>query len=207
MRETRLRAAMVRNHLDIVVREAEQGLSNLQFPLRARKATTPLLLIGQRMLEQVGLHNQIQPLPKLPRPLPELQDAQLRQAAKFVGYLAHAELHLGEHNGVSLQEQLISAATTKGYSGEIAFAYAVAAIAALQNGLPQRAQRLAVQARVIAEQFPQHAFSVRAITTVSGLVDPWFGNFDQTLRGLLEGAAKSMALQDYEEAQNWSAQR
>jgi len=198
LRETRLRAAMVQNRLLDVVTEAKQGLSKLQFPAQAgaRQAQWPKL--ARRLVERSGLQPYLAPVLALPKPLPELHDPQFRQATKLIGYLAHAQFHMGEREVGPLYETVIAAAPAQGYCGEVAFAHAVAAVSALNAGLPERAQRLATQAREIAEQFPHDAFSIRALVTVSGLVDPWFGNFDQTVRGLVDAAAQSMALQDYE---------
>ncbi len=198
LRETRLRAAMVQNRLHDVVREAEQGLRDMQFPSSAYTRQPQWPTWTRRWIERTGMQPYLAPIPALAKPLPELHDIQFRQATKLIGYLAHAQFHIGSAELGPLYDTVLAAAPHKGYSGEVAFAYSVAAVSALHAGLGDRAQRLATQAREIAEQFPHDAFSIRALVTVSGLVDPWFGNFDQTVRGLVDAAAQSMALQDYE---------
>ncbi len=194
--ETQIRASMVQNKLSSVCQLATAHLADLDVKLPA----PPGKLHGAvlRSLENTGLLSRVLPVTPLPKPLPVAHDIQFRQAAKMSGYLAHAQFHMGELNPPPLSLQFIQRAHSAGFSGEIAFAYASAAVGALRAELPQRAQQLARHARVIAEQFPTDAFSVRALITVSGLIDPWFGNFDQTVRSLLDTSSRAMALQDFE---------
>ena len=198
LRETRLRAAMVQNRLSKVAELAHCGLAELGVSLPPAGKVRSALRVLQRISEHLNLDRWLFRLPVLPSPLPVMHDPQYKQAAKLSGYLAHAQFHMGMEDTSVYGDAVIEAAVAKGYCGEVAFAYAASATAALYNGLPKRAQALAKQAREIAEQFPTDAFSVRALITVSGLVDPWFGGFEQTVRGLLDSAARSMALQDFE---------
>ena len=205
LRETQLRAAMVQNRLSDAVNLVDMGFTQLDLPgfparqhfLIPRRATFLTRKLKHKFIEKFGLTGLNKEKPLL-TPLPVMQDAQFKQAAKLTGYLAHASFHLGTIDNTDNVNAVVAAASTRGYSGEIAFAYATLAATSLAEGLTFKAQSLARQARVIAEQFPNDAFSVRALVTVSGLVDPWSGNFEQTIRGLLEAAERSMALQDYE---------
>ncbi len=196
--ETHLRAAMVQNRLSKVVELAHDGLKELGVSLPPPGKAHAALSLLKRACEYVNLDRWLFRLPVLPSPLPVMHDPQYKHIAKLSGYLAHAQFHMGTEDTSVYSDAVIKAATDKGYGGEVAFAYAASAAAALYAGLPKRARTLAKQARVIAEQFPGDAFSVRALITVSGLVDPWFGGFEQTVHGLLDSAARSMALQDFE---------
>lgn len=195
--ETHLRAAMVQNKLHRVTELVDEALrsQNMQLPKQRQAIIKPVLL---RLLEKTNLHKWGGALPALPNTLPESHDIAFRQASRMAGYLAHANLHMGAGDAPDLSAQIVSEASRRGYSGEVAFAYAIRAAQAMQQGLTIHAQSYARDARTIANRFPADAFSVRALLTVSGLIDPWLGNFDHTVRELTDGTARAMALQDYE---------
>ena len=195
--ETHLRAAMVQNNLHRVTELVDESLRNpkMQLPKPRRAIVKPALL---RLLEKINLHKWGGSLPALPGTLPESHDIAFRHASRMAGYLAHANLHLGADDAPDFSAHIISEAGRRGYSGEVAFAYAVRATQAMRQGLTIHAQTYARDARTIANRFPADAFSVRALLTVSGLIDPWLGNFDHTVRELTDGTARAMALQDYE---------
>ncbi len=193
--ETKIRAAMVQNKLSEVTALATESLDQLGVRMPA-PATFAFGVL--RIIERLGLHKQLLAVPALPAQIEPTNDIQFRQTAKMAGYLAHAQFHMGEMNPPPLSVPIMQRARVAGYSGEVAFAYASAAVGALRANLPERAQVFSRYARVLADKFPADAFSVRALVTVSGLVDPWFGNFDQTVRGLLDASSRAMALQDFE---------
>ncbi len=195
--EVKLRAALVRNRLQDSVDLAEKAL--LEFndvllepsPLQAPK--TWLL----RLADSLGLHKLSQiPAPHTPMEL--THNARFRQAARISAYLDHARLHMGLSHLPGHSLAVVQTAAGSGYCGEVAFAYASASLSAHLRGLPLRAQELSKHARIVAEQFPTDAFAVRALIMANGLVDPWYGNFEQTLRSLLQTAPRSMAAHDYE---------
>ncbi|MEM9623681.1 MAG: GAF domain-containing protein, partial [Pseudomonadota bacterium] len=195
--EVKMRAALVQSRLHDAVQLAEIALQECNYELHE----TTLLRRPQRWLARLaqttGLHT-LAPSPSASSNMEATHNASFQQAARLFAYLDHAQLHMGltKHHGMSLA--IIDHARHNGYSGEVAYAFAAASLQAHQQGLSQRAQDLSKQARIVAENFPADAFAVRALTLVNGLVDPWYGNFEQTLRSLLQTAPRSMAAHDYE---------
>ena len=196
LNEIRLRAAMVQNRLAEAAALAMGSLREIA-PELIDSRPSQIRRIG-RDFKRLTRWRGGGAVPPLPSPLPQLHSAQTKQAAKLVGYIAHAHFHMGEPGNRGMVEQLIARSHEQGYSGEIAFVYAIAAVEALRDDDTERARLLAQHARGIAEEFGQDAFAVRALTVVNGLVDPWFGNFDQTVRNTLATAPRLMALHDYE---------
>jgi PAS domain S-box-containing protein len=197
MMETQLRAAMVQNRLHEVVAIAERSLANLSVALPKPAPDTTWSRIWQPL--------RLRTLARVQKPerlaatgLQPLQDPPFKQASKLIGYISHANFHLGASTYPTYTDFVIAQAHRAGYSGEVAFAYAGKATSELALGSAASAQVYATNARVVANAFPNEPFSVRALTVVSGLVDPWFGNFEQTVHSLEDNAARSMALQDYE---------
>ncbi|NOX51579.1 MAG: protein kinase, partial [Gammaproteobacteria bacterium] len=195
--ETRIRAAMVQNNLQSVATLARGGLDALSTPLskpRGLRLRSILAIVAQRL----HFNRWATDVDPLPHPLNSIVDPQYKQAAKLVGYMTHVNFHLG-HPTLSKQiSNLITHAPRHGFSGEVAFAYACAASTAIIQCMPGQAKALANHAREIADQYPTDAFSVRALIMVNGMVDPWFGNFDQTVRNLVESVPRAMALHDFE---------
>jgi len=204
LREIQIRAAMVQNRLGQVVQLTCDGLQalNLNLPGTTRGLSNSLHQLYARLLrsaENIGLGRYLSSRRQfLAAPLTPVNDPQFKQVARLAGYLAHAQFHLGDASQPAHALAIANAARDKGYCGEVAFAFAIAAADAHAHGSKQQALSLAKQSRFIAEQFPNEAFSVRALITLSGLVDPWFGSFDQTVRGLVDASTRCMALQDYE---------
>ncbi|MCZ6711154.1 MAG: ATP-binding protein, partial [Gammaproteobacteria bacterium] len=135
---------------------------------------------------------------KAPKPAPVLENIRLQQAFRLMGYLLHASYHLGSPDLPELTQAMLRQAARHGYCAEIAFAFAARAVTAIANNRIDSAKRYATEARALASQFPNEPFSIRATTLLNGLVDPWSANLDQTLSGLLNNIAASIACQDYE---------
>jgi len=196
--ETRLRAAMVRNRLPEVVELAQASLQRLGLPDTRASRGKRMLEMARSIAERFAPIARLVRVPALIDPLPKMHDASLMQAAKLSGYLTHARFHLGTTGDGGMNALIVQRARKAGYSGEVAFAFAASAATALVHNQPLRAQSLARQARAIADCFPNDAFAERALVTVSGLIDPWFGSFDQTIRSLVDSSDRAMAMHDYE---------
>ncbi|MDH3641947.1 MAG: ATP-binding protein [Gammaproteobacteria bacterium] len=185
--EVKVRAAVVQNHLREARSQAFIALNNLGYPVpgSGRNALRAAVsrLFGAR---------------RAPKPAPVLEDVRLHQAFRLMGYLLHASYHLGSQGLPELTEEMLRQAARHGYSAEIAFAFAARAVTAIASNRTGPARRDASEARSLAAEFPNDPFSIRAITLLNGLVDPWSTNLDQTLSSLTDNIGASMACQDYE---------
>ena len=195
LEEIKVRAAVVQNHLTEARDLALEALVDLGYSPPGSD-TQPLRALLRRL----------RPAPAMAaKPAPVLEDLTLHQALRFVGYLLHASYHLGSTGLADYTDDALHRAARHGYCAEAAFVYAARAVVAITNGHVGRARRYAIEARALAGQFQGEAFSTRAVTLLSGLVDPWFGNIDQTLSTLTDNISASMAKQDFEFAASASA--
>ena len=179
LREIELRAALVRNNLERAFNLALDCLDTLKF----KDFTTPLLLRG---IPNVG--DEFQPL----------ADPVLKQCFRLIGYVLHAGYHLGDGRSQGYSKDVILRAAQYGYSPEVAFAYAAQAVTKISEGHVQEAEALATQARTLASRWPDDAFSIRCVTLLNGLVDPWTKALDQTLTSLSQNIYASVEAQDFE---------
>lgn len=194
--ETRLRAALVRNRLPEAITEAQRGLAAAGFGPRAPKNTLPTHNFARRLASRLRLPQRMASVTS--QTIAETRNPQFRQITRMIAYLAHAQLHTAQGRLDHGYNYVIKQAKNKGYCGEVAFAFAVAALTAQRDGFVDQALDHSRAAHDVIQHFPDDKFSVRARTLLNGLVEPWFGNFDQALTGLIEGAAESEAQQDYE---------
>ncbi len=195
--EVKLRAALVQNRLTDCVNLATAALTDYADIVPDKGSSTVSQTLAWRLADWTRIAR-LAPVPTPGLTLDLTHSPRFQQAARISAYLDHAQLHTGINETSSFSHSIIKSSARQGYCGEVAFAYAFASLRALNNGFNQRAQELAKYARKIAEQFPSDAFAIRALTLVNGLVDPWFGNFEQTLRSLLQTAPRSMAAHDNE---------
>ncbi len=193
--EIKVRAAVVQNQLVEARELATEALKQLGYRLPANRRSW--LKRALRALRG-GLS-------ATPKPAPLLDNNNLHQAFRFVGYLLHTSYHLGERGLGEYSEDMLRRAQQEGYCAELAFAAASRAVTAIASGDVALAQRCTVDARALASQFAGDVFAIRANIVISGLVDPWFGGLDQTLSTLSEQLAASMATQDFEFAATASA--
>jgi PAS domain S-box-containing protein len=191
--EVKVRAAVVQNHLGEARSLAFAALTNLGYPVPNSSRVSNIVARFIRLRSRA------------PKPAPELEDIRLHQAFRLMGYLLHASYHLGSQGLPELTEEMLKQAARHGYSAEIAFAFAARAVTAIATNRTGYAMRAAAEARVLAAQFPNDPFSIRAITLLNGLVDPWSANLDQTLNALTDNIGASMACQDYEFAASATA--
>ncbi|MEE4284270.1 MAG: protein kinase, partial [Pseudomonadales bacterium] len=153
LRETQIRAAMVQNRLSQVVELTQEGLQvlNVNLPGTNRRWSSwpnRLRTNLSGMADSFGLGRYLQGGKQLPAaPLAPINDPQFKQVARLVGYLAHARFHLGDISQPTQALAIARAARGKGYCGEVAFAFAIAAADAHANGSKQRALLLAKQSR------------------------------------------------------------
>ncbi len=199
LEEIKVRAAVVQNHLIEARDLALAALVDLGYSPPSSEVQ-PLHALLRATLRR------LRPAPATAaKPAPVLEDLKLHQALRFVGYLLHASYHLGSTGLAEYTDDALHRAARHGYCAEVAFVYAARAVVAITNGHTSRARRYAMEARALADQFQGEAFATRAVTLLNGLVDPWFGNLDQTLGSLTDNISASMALQDFEFAASASA--
>ncbi len=126
------------------------------------------------------------------KPVPQLKhdqalgDPALLHDANLASTQAWLEFHLGtmgarDAKSTAGLEQVCTAATNNGTSGEIAFVLACSALRFQVRGDGTSAQTWAREARRVATQYPDSSFSNRAEIVCDAFVDPWHGNFDQTI--------------------------
>jgi len=199
LEEIKVRAAVVQNHLIDARDLALEALVDLGYapPSTDVRPARALLRAFLRVVRP--------PPATVPKPAPVVEDLTLHQALRFVGYLLHASYHLGSTELADYTDDALRRAARHGYCAEAAFIYAARAVVAIANGHMGRARRYAIEARALAAQFQGAAFATRAVTLLSGLVDPWFGNLDPTLSTLTDNISASMAKQDFEFAASASA--
>jgi PAS domain S-box-containing protein len=142
---------------------------------------------------------------RLPTPIRVVEDLRVHQVYRLNGYLLHVGYHLGSPELPRLARAVARQARKAGYSAEVSFAHAAMAVVALVDGDTLAARRHADEARVLAARFPGASFSIRGMTLLAGLVDPWHLPLDQTLNALTENLSASMAKHDYEFAAAASA--
>ena len=194
MTEVRLRAALVQGSLKQSEQLSQAALNEMGSAFSAVPLWQPHPLL-LKFAEFTGL-NQRSVADSLPAELNATHSAPFRQAARFAGYQHYANLHMGKVDDSNRMGAIIQTAKSADYCGEVAYAYAAKAVAATSDGLQMLAIRNAKYARRIAEQFGDDAFAIRALTLVNGLVDPWYGNFEQTMHSLVDAIPRSLALQD-----------
>jgi len=193
--EIRVRAAVVQNRLLEARDLVHQALEDLGYRLPQLRRPRMTALIG-------SIRGR---LPNTPKPAPVIDNINLHQSFRLVGFLLHLSYHLGERGLAVYSEDLLRRAASQGYCADIAFAAAARAVTAIAGDDIKLAQRCALDARALANQFAGDPFANRANIVLSGLVEPWFGGLDQTLSSLSEQLAASMAMQDFEFAATASA--
>ncbi len=203
--EIKVRAAVVQNNLSEARDLTLSALSDLNYRLPAEGTGRQVVRAAHRSLRQIvdrltgSLH------PSVANPAPLLEDVNLHQSFRFVGYLLHTGYHLGIENLVDFTDDVLSRSSRYGYCADTAFAYAARAVTAISQDDVPAAQRYAMEARTLANQFPNEAAATRALTLLAGLVDPWSNSLDHTLSLLSDNIARSMARQDFEFAATASA--
>ena len=203
--EIRIRAAVVQNHLSEARDLTLSALADLNYRLPSSRRAGLAVRSSQRFINRLSdrlPHGKAPVVSQSPR---LLEDINLHQSFRFVGYLLHTGYHLGMDNLVDFTDDVLSRSARHGYSAETAFAYAARAITAIAEDNVPAAQRYAMEARTLANLFPNEAASTRAITLLAGLVDPWSNTLDHTLSLLSENIGRSMARQDFEFAATASA--
>ncbi|MEM8767198.1 MAG: ATP-binding protein, partial [Pseudomonadota bacterium] len=203
--EIKIRAANVQNHLSEARDLTLTALADLGYRLPANAGAgaairrTPRDWRRQRsQLPRSGIIN-VPSSPSL------LEDVNLHQSFRFVSYLLHTGYHLGMRNLVDFTDDVLVRSARYGYSAETAFAYAARAVTSISEDNVPAAQAYAMEARTLANLFPNEASSIRALTLLAGLVDPWSNTLDHTLSLLSENIGRSMARQDFEFAATASA--
>jgi PAS domain S-box-containing protein len=203
--EIRIRAAVVQNHLTEARDLTLSALADLNYRLPSSHRAGLAVRSTQRFVNRVTDRLPHRKAPVVSQSPRLLEDVNLHQSFRFVGYLLHTGYHLGMDNLVDFTDDVLSRSARHGYSAEAAFAYAARAITAISEDNVPAAQRYAMEARTLANLFPNEAASTRAITLLAGLVDPWSNTLDHTLSLLSENIGRSMARQDFEFAATASA--
>ena len=179
LKEVVLRAALVRNDLERAFDLALECLDELDF----QHFSAPMFVrTGSRIADDFE----------------PLTDPKLKQCFRLIGYVLHAGYHLGDGRTQGYARDVIGRAAQHGYSPEVAFAYAAQAVNRINDGQVGDAEALATQARALASRWPNDAFSIRSVTLLNGLVDPWTKALDQTLSSLSQNIYKSIEAQDFE---------
>ena len=191
--ETQLRAAIAKGDLVQAQQLAQAGIQRLQGALEESSWHLPAWL--KQMMTRLPLPDMSQR--QLPTSIELTRHPQFQQAARFSAYLQQCHLHLGTPFDQS-SRSVIDTAKTQQYSGEVAFAYATRATQAIRDGNTEQARQLTQLSHQLSQNFPDDMFSVRAQTLTNAYVDPWFGNFEQTLRNLADNVGVSLAAQDAE---------
>jgi PAS domain S-box-containing protein len=212
--EVRIRAATVQNRLLEARALAIVALQRLGSPLPRRHAGEPEHALAPRRSSVERLRQSWRRAGRwagrrltrpLPTPIEVVDDLRDHERFRLYGYLLHVDYHLGGDGVGYLARTVQRQARRAGYCGEVAFAHAALAAIAMADGDTRLALRLAEQARVLCNRFPEDRFSTRAATLLSGLVDPWLTPLDASLNALSSNLATSMAQHDYEFAAAASA--
>lgn len=188
MQEVQLRAAIVRNELSQAQTLTLSALAELNYKPSA---------IGA-LLSKPKLASWTLPNTRLKAPLATLNDPKAQQQLRLLCYMLHINFHLGAPSLPYIRDGLLIAQRQRAYSPEVALIYANKAVAQLDKGFSSQVLIAANNARLIANQMPEDAFSVRTMTLLNGLVDPWSKPIDQTLKALASNVDASMQVQDYE---------
>ncbi len=180
--EIRISSALARNELTEAIDHAFHCLSllphkpiNIWLHLAPLKVTRPL-----------------------PTPVKDLTDPHLKQAFRLIAQLLHAGYHAGSRRTPRLASDVILRAYQSGYCAEVAFAYSSEAARQATEGNFGKAIRLGHNARQLAYRYDSDKYATRALTLLSGLVDHWDGNLEQTLSPLTENIRRSIIQHDYE---------
>ncbi|MGD8829446.1 MAG: ATP-binding protein [Pseudomonadales bacterium] len=203
--EIKIRSAVVQNHLSEAWDLALSALGDLGYGLPGSSAASGALRGTARRARRLKDRLPRRGSGTLPQNPPVLEDVKLNQCFRFVSYLLHTGYHLGAPKLVDFADDVIKRSARHGYTAETAFAYAARAITAISDDNVVAAQRYAMQARTVASAFPSDAASIRALTLLAGLVDPWSNTLDHSLSLLSENIGRSMARQDFEFAASASA--
>ncbi|MEM1229777.1 MAG: ATP-binding protein [Pseudomonadota bacterium] len=200
MREVEIRALVVRNALGEALSQTEEALRALGYDPTRASGSGPLQPL-RRLRSRATMPQ------ALKSPLTAISDARSQQSFRLIALLLHVHLRAGNATDDQLHAEHVirRAHSDNAYSGEVAYAYAHAAMRSLDDGFSERALKLANSARLIATQFAQDAFSVRARILLAGIVEPWSKPMDATLKSLAELQEKAFALQDFEFAAEASA--
>lgn len=188
MQEVQLRAAIVRNELNQAQTLTLSALAELDYKPSSINA----------LLSKPKLAGWTIPNARLKAPLATLNDPKTQQQLRLLCYLLHINFHLGAPSLPYVRDGLLLAQRQRAYSPEVALIYANKAVAQLDRGFSSQVLVAANNARLIANQQPNDAFSVRTMTVLNGLVDPWSKPIDQTLKTLASNVDASMQVQDYE---------
>jgi PAS domain S-box-containing protein len=212
--EVRVRAATVQNHL----MEAQALAHGALTRLGARLPEPPASVIGthlpaasarfpqwRQMLRRSRRWIDRRLQRRLPTPIRVVDDLRLHERFRLYGYLLHVGYHLGADSHARLAAAVQRQARRSGYSGEVAFAHAALAAAAMADGDARAGAALAEQARVLCSRFPEERFAIRGATLLSAMVDPWLTPLDSSLNALTGNLAASMQQHDYEFAAAASA--
>ncbi|MDA1073346.1 MAG: ATP-binding protein [Proteobacteria bacterium] len=199
LQEIKVRAAIVKNDLPQARSLATAGLEQLGY--RIEKPLSKILkVLPSGIAKWLGL-----PQTALNIPVPALEDPRTQQGFRLLGYLIHIGYHMGLDDLTPYADDVINKAASRGFSSEVAFAYAARSVTTIASNQPRLAAEYATTARSLAEQFSGSFFSIRAITLLNGLVDPWTTSLDQTLGSLQYNIERSEDKQDYEFAASATA--
>ena len=198
LQEVRQRAAIARGNLIEAQALNQSAQQSLGFqPVRSSTDVLGLNPVTLRLASRLNLsHWLLGPAPKTP--LSATKDAGFRQSARFVAIEHYLTLHTGANANIDNLVEVMREAHTRGYCGEVAYAYAALSLWLQQHGFADLSVQLAQHARQIISAFEEHAFSSRAATLLSAYVDPWSGHLDQGLKALSENFSISHGLRDAE---------
>lgn len=189
--EIRMRANLARGKLAQASAIGQKALSKLDHTIASAGWLVKNANL-QRGLQVFGLQT---PWQNLPQEFPSTASPQFRQAARFSAYLQHCFLH-NQAGDTNQSLSIIETARRQGYCGEVAYAHADLALQAVRADQIAHARHHAQCAQAIASHFPDDPFSIRALTLCHGWVDPWSGNFEQSLSNLADNVSLSLAARD-----------
>ncbi|MFK7914019.1 MAG: protein kinase, partial [Pseudomonadales bacterium] len=200
MQEVEIRAVIVRNDLDKAQALTIAALEALGYRAdRAQQNGAKRLL--QRLTGKNGLPH------TLKSPLTRIASASTQQIFRLIALLLHVEYRRGGAGKDTHHAEYVirQAHALDAYSAEVGYAYAHAAMRALDDGFSAKALRLSNSARLIANQFADEPFSIRTRSLLAGIIEPWSKPLDPALKALTENLQRSLAAQDYEFAAEASA--
>ena len=187
--EILIRASIIQNDLTGAKQRCRDALEGLGFSTQQSALTR---------LKRIASLDGLRKTDSLTGREPELTQARVAQIFRLVGYLLHADYHLGQLGTDNFAERVIQTAASQGYSAEVAYCYGMRAMQAVQQGQTHRATALATNARLLAERFNDEAFATRTLTLLSGLVDPWTSSVEPALKTLAANINNSIAQRDFE---------